>query len=94
MDAADFTNSETCSFIRLYDAFQKTLLKAAKKTLRQPTTMRAEFSLIRALISNWHKQRIMGNYEKRFFGRLRGVSLIANEKLMSLSTAAYLVNIR
>ena len=33
------------------DAFRKTLLKVAKKTLRQPTT-RAEFSLIRALISN------------------------------------------
>ena len=93
LDAADFTNSDTCSFIRLYDAFRKTLLKAAKNNLRQPTT-RAEFRLIGALISNWHKQRIMGNYEKRFFGRLRGVSLIANEKLMSLSTAAYLVNIR
>ena len=93
MDAADFTISETCSFIRLYDAFCKTLLKAAKNNLRQPTTI-AEFRLIGALISNWHKQRIMGNYEKRFFGRLRGVSLIANEKLMSLSTTAYLVNIR
>ena len=93
MDAADFTNSETCSFIRLYDAFCKTLLKAAKNNLRQPIT-RAEFRLIGALISNWHKQRIMGNYEKRFFGGLRGVSLIADEKLMSLSTAAYLVNIR
>ena len=33
------------------DAFRKTLLKVAKKTLRQPTT-RAEFSLTRALISN------------------------------------------
>ena len=31
------------SGIRLNDAFLKTLLKAAKKTLRQPTT-RAEFS--------------------------------------------------
>ena len=31
------------SGIRLNDAFPKTLLKAAKKTLRQPTT-RAEFS--------------------------------------------------
>ena len=41
----------TCSFIRLNDAFRKTLLKAGKKTLRQPTT-RAEFSLMGALISN------------------------------------------
>ena len=47
LDAADFARRENCSFIRLNDAFRKTLLKAAKKTLRQPT-MRAEFSLIRA----------------------------------------------
>ena len=51
LDAADFARRENCSLIRLNDAFRKTLLKAAKKTLRQPT-MRAEFSLIRALISN------------------------------------------
>ena len=36
-----------------------------KKNLRQPT-MRAEISLIRALISNWHTERIMGSYEKHF----------------------------
>ena len=43
---------ENCSFVRLIDAIRKTLLKAAaKKTLRQ-RTMRAEFSLIPALISN------------------------------------------
>ena len=29
--------------------------------------MRAEFSLIRALISNRHTDRIMGSYEKHFF---------------------------
>ena len=51
LDAADFARCENCSFIRLNDAFRKTLLEAAKKALRQPT-MRAEFSLIRALISN------------------------------------------
>ena len=52
LDAADFAIRENCSFIRLNDVFRKTLLKAAKKkTLRQPT-MRAEISLIRALISN------------------------------------------
>ena len=51
LDAADFATRENYSFIRLNDAFRKTLLKAAKKTLRQPT-VRAEFSLIRVLISN------------------------------------------
>ena len=51
LGAADFASRKNCSFIRLNDAFRKTLLKAAKKTLRQPS-MKAEFSLIRALISN------------------------------------------
>ena len=51
LDAADFARHENCSFIGLNDAFRKSLLKAAKKPLRQPT-MRAEFSLIPALISN------------------------------------------
>ena len=46
-----YKSFSVCSFIRLNDAFRKTLLKAAKKTLRQ-STMRAEFSLIWALISN------------------------------------------
>ena len=68
LDAADFARRENCSFIRLNDAFRKTLHKAAKKTLRQPT-MRAVFSLIRALISNGHTERIMGSYEKHFFWR-------------------------
>ena len=31
LDAADFARRENCSFIRLNDAFRKTLLKAAKK---------------------------------------------------------------
>ena len=30
-------------------------------------SLRAEFSLIRALISNRHIERIMGSYEKDFF---------------------------
>ena len=34
LDAADFARRENCSFIRLNDAFRKTLLKAAKKALR------------------------------------------------------------
>lgn len=51
LDTADFANSETCSFIRLYDAFRKSLLKAAKNTLRQPTR-RVEFRPIIGLISN------------------------------------------
>ena len=66
LEAADFARRENCSFIRLNDALQKTLLKAARNILRQPT-MRAEFSLIRALISNRHTERIMGSYEKHFF---------------------------
>ena len=33
----DSENDENCSLRRLNDAFRKTLLKAAKKTLRQPT---------------------------------------------------------
>ena len=41
LDAADFDSRENCSFIRLNDAFRKTLFKAAKKTPRQPT-MRTE----------------------------------------------------
>ena len=53
LDTADFARRENCSFIWLDDAFLKTFLKAAKKILRQPT-MRAELSLIRVLISNWH----------------------------------------
>ena len=84
LDAADFARRKNCSFIRLNDAFRKTLLKAAKKTLRQPT-MRAEFSLIRALISNWHTERIMGSYEKHFvWGEGGGNKLIANEKLINV----------
>ena len=34
LDAADFARRENCSFVRLKKAFRKTLLKAAKKTLR------------------------------------------------------------
>ena len=44
----------------------KLCLRQPKKTLRQPTS-RAEFSLIRALISNGHTERIRESYEKRFF---------------------------
>ena len=65
VDAADFARRENCSFIRLIDAFRKTLLKAAKKG--QPT-MRAEFRLIRSLISNWHTMRIMESSEKHLLG--------------------------
>ena len=41
LDAADFARRENCSFIRPNDAFRKTLLKAAKKTLnplREPSS--------------------------------------------------------
>ena len=47
--AASFANRKSCSFIRRKDAFQENFVQAAKK----PAT-RAEFSLIRALIPNWH----------------------------------------
>ena len=61
------------------------MLKAAKKTLRQPT-VRAEFSLIR------HTESIMGSKEKHFFlgggggggGGGEGNRLIASEKLIKV----------
>ena len=48
---ADFANRETCSFIRLNDAFRKTLLQAAKKKSRKLTD-RGKQLLPRVLISN------------------------------------------
>ena len=53
LDAADFARGENCSFIRLInDASRKTLLKAAKKTLktthyesRVQSNKRADFKL-------------------------------------------------
>ena len=61
---ADFANRETCSFIRLNDAFRKTLLQAAKRKPRKLTDHGKQL-LPRALISNvilfYDKERIMGN---------------------------------
>ena len=61
---ADFANRETCSFIRLNDAFRKTLLQAAKKKPRKLTDHGKQL-LPRALISNvivsYDTKRIMGN---------------------------------
>ena len=61
---ADSTNRETCSFIRLNDTFQKTLLQAAKRKSRKLTDHEKQLQL-RALISNvivfYDKERIMGN---------------------------------
>ena len=45
------TNRETCSFIRLNDAFRKTLLQAAKKKSRKLTDHEKQLQP-RALISN------------------------------------------
>ena len=45
LDAADFASRENCSFIRLNDAPRKTLLKPAKKSLRQPTLSTAAYSV-------------------------------------------------
>ena len=61
---ADFANRETCSFIRLNDAFRKTVLQAAIKKPRK-LTHHGKQLLQRALISNvivfYDKERIMGN---------------------------------
>ena len=61
---ADFANRETCSFIRLNDAFRKTLLQAAKRKPRKLTDHGKQL-LPRALISNailfYDKERIMVN---------------------------------
>ena len=48
---ADFANRETCSFIRLNDAFRKTLLQAAKKKPRKLTDHGKQL-LPRGLISS------------------------------------------
>ena len=48
---ADFANRETCSFIRLNDAFRKTLLQEAKKKTRKLTDHGKQL-LPRAVISN------------------------------------------
>ena len=61
---ADFANRETCSFIRLNDAFRKTLGHGAKKKPRKLTDYGKQL-LPRALISNvilfYDKERIMVN---------------------------------
>ena len=61
---ADFANRATCSFIRLNDAFRKTLLQAAKNKPRKLTDHGKQL-LLRALILNvivfYDKERIMGN---------------------------------
>ena len=63
---ADFANRKTYSFIRLNDAFGKTLLKAARKESRKLTNHLKQL-LSRALISNvivfYDKQ----NYKHMFF---------------------------
>ena len=48
---ADFASRETCSFIRLNDAFRKTLLQAAEKKSRKLTGHGKQL-LPRALIPN------------------------------------------
>ena len=75
-------------FIRLNDAFRKTLLKAAQKNL---STAKAEFSLIRALASDWHTQAtayrdiyLESCLQVFFWGGGGGVRLISTEKLMTV----------
>ena len=48
---ADFANRESCFFIRLNDAFRKTLLQGAKKKSRKLTDDGKHF-LPRALMAN------------------------------------------
>ena len=48
---ADFANRETCSFIRLNDAFRKHLLQAAREKSRKLTDHGKQL-LLHALISN------------------------------------------
>ena len=61
---ADFANRKTYSFIRLNDAFGKTLLKAARKESRKLTNHLKQL-LSRALISNEKKKK--QNYKHMFF---------------------------
>ena len=71
---ADFANRKTYSFIRLNDAFGKTLLKAARKESRKLTNHLKQL-LSRALISNvivFYDKRRGGvdkkqNYKHMFF---------------------------
>ena len=60
---ADFANHETCSFIRLNDAFRKTLLQAAKLKSRKLTDhgRLVPHLLISNLIVFYDTERIMGN---------------------------------
>ena len=61
---ADFANHETCSFIRLNDAFRKTLLQAAKLKSRKLTDHGRQLVphlLISNLIVFYDTERIMGN---------------------------------
>ena len=60
---ADIANRETCSFLRLNDAFRKTFLQAAKKKSRKLSDHGKQLRP-RALISNlivfYDRERIMG----------------------------------
>ena len=61
---ADFASHETCSFIRINDAFRKTLLQATTKKSRKLADHGKQL-LSGVLISNvivfYDKERIMGN---------------------------------
>ena len=61
---ADFANRDTCSFIRLNDAFQKTSLQADKKKSRKLTDQGKQLlqcMMISNVIVFYDKERIMGN---------------------------------
>ena len=78
----NFANRETCSFIGLQWCLPGNFAQGSRKN-----STRAKFSRIRALVSNWHTERIMGSYKKHiFFGGGgvvgRGIWLIASWKLL------------
>ena len=85
---ADFTNrQETCSFIRLNDAFRKTLLQAAKKKSRKSTDHKKKIYRARWFqigLFN-HTDRILGNDRDRRWGegKMYKAASLAHESVMS-----------
>ena len=61
---ADFANRETCSFMRLNDAFRETLLQVAGKKSRKLTDHSKQLlprRLISSVIVFYVKERLRGN---------------------------------
>ena len=89
----NFANRETCSFIRLNDAFWETLLKAAEKTIQEPSSVEyARWFQTDIQRESWEVIKSAFNF---FLGGRGGGDLVNSqlETHDSLSTAAYSVNI-